>query len=1057
MTIALNTHNKQLERKATTMTNAQNTVANQYLNSILRVGAKPLMIISILLTAMFILAACGGGAAAPAGVTPTTNPCVGNPFGSTCNSTADQARRTTVVQTCLAAGAANTPVCAQAIVAEPCIVDPTATGCATKQEFIAYLPEGETVADVVSDRADHCNENPNTANICTGVQTAQSACTATAPFANDLCDTVTNIGMLRTTYCTTAGTLWNDDCDAGEATYTGATALRNTACLESGVTADTSCASRANVREACNANPFMQTTTTNADLCTGSTADTGGTTYADARAACAVAATSFAENCNSQDTIGDVKLARDMACAESGTAASAVNDCATRPNIIEDCDEDDPFANTGCDTATHILAENNKIRTTYCTTATTSFDTDCTDVTDGMVNVARANLAMKCLTTPTDSECTGTFVDGESGTTIAACSGDPFLTANGCVTNDAFGAIRTNICTTGTTIFNTGCNGDNYGGTAALRASFVATCKANPGAPVCTSTFVNGVDGTTVAACNADAFIDMDGCNTHPAFNVERTRFCAIDANSFTAGCSGTTYAGADDARVSFAEDCANGIVTVGCDARIDGSTDTGQTIAQCNTNPFHADCVANGAFATAQPRVCTTEATLFNPGCTNANYDTSGGLRAALIAECAVATPPAKCTMIYVNGVSGTALNTCITDPFHTDCGDSIVDNTFASARAERIELCAATNDPFNTACEIDNFPSMNDAARDTYCQNTALPADGLTDGEGCFSRKAEICTDASETATYNPFASLCRDDSGIAGLRGTFCTAITDAGGPPNPNCETAEVTLCGANPFGTNLGTDATVDCTAGYATQRKTLADACRDGDTPANGATCTIAINNCNANPFGETAPTGGVACDPLAFADARTAYCIDPATTWNASCDAMAGDVTVGNDVTAVRSGVCAANGAITGATAGDVAAGESLFHAATCLTLTATADAMTITAAQTDYCAADANPWQGDCDNVAMANGGVNTVVTARNNVCLNNGAITTASETLAAGDSLFNDALCGTVPTIADVRERECETEAFAWHTGCETFVDWTIVADNDIAKARARACFD
>ncbi len=203
MTIALNTH-KQLERKATTMTNAQNTVANQYLNSILRVGAKPLMIISILLTAMFILAACGGGAAAPAAVTPVVDPCDGNPFGDTCTTAEHAATRTTVVQTCLAAGAANTAACADAIVAEPCIVNPQADACATDTDFIAYLPAGQTIETVRNTRQTFCErpENRNTAAICGGVL---ANCNAANPFANDLCDTATGIGGLRTTYCTTRG------------------------------------------------------------------------------------------------------------------------------------------------------------------------------------------------------------------------------------------------------------------------------------------------------------------------------------------------------------------------------------------------------------------------------------------------------------------------------------------------------------------------------------------------------------------------------------------------------------------------------------------------------------------------------------------------------------------------------------------------------------------------------------------------------------------------------------------------------------------------------------
>ncbi|MCA8833902.1 MAG: hypothetical protein K8953_02350, partial [Proteobacteria bacterium] len=345
--------------------------------------------------------------------------------------------------------------------------------------------------------------------------------------------------------------------------------------------------------------------------------------------------------------------------------------------------------------------------------------------------------------------------------------------------------------------------------------------------------------------------------------------------------------------------------------------------------------------------------------------------------------TPPAKCTMIYVNGVDGTALNTCITDPFHTDCGDSIVDNTFASARAERIDLCAATNDPFNTACNIDNFTSMNDEARDTYCLTIAPNGDvdcaGTGTGGDVTIRTTEICGVPVQLETNNPFAPLCGTGNGVE--RVAFCLL---PGQSTNPNCETDEAVLCAANPFGTTLGQAADVNCitpsSGDYSSNRKDLVDACREGTTLPAGTTCTTAINNCNANPFNPTA-FSGVACDATAFADSITSYCTSPETTWNASCNTMANDSTQ-NAVTVARSGVCAANGAImTGTVADDVAAGESLFDAK-CLALTGTTDLVTITAAQTDYCAADANPWQGDCDNVAMANGGVNTVVTARNNV---------------------------------------------------------------------------
>ena len=793
------------------MTNARNTnktVANQYLNPIIRIGAKPLMLLSILLTAMFILAACGGGAAAPAAVTPTADPCRGNPFGGTCTSAADQTRRTTVVQLCLDEAMVNTPVCAQAIVAEPCLVNPLGkdadgtTDCSAATEFIAYLPTGTGVADVVSDRADFCKGKSDTANanICTGVQNAQNACTAAAPFANALCDDVTGIAGLRTTYCNADATLWNDDCDAGEATYTGATEKRNMACLESGVTADASCASRANVREACNADPFTQTTTTNADLCTGSTADTGGTTYADARAACAVAATSFAENCDSQDTIGDVKLARDMACAESGTTAD--DTCNVRPNIIADCDADDPFANTGCDTAAHILADSNAIRTTYCTADATTFDADCTDGTDGMVNDARARVALAC--------------NVEVTTGIDGCD-----------------------------------------------------------------TFANGVDGATVATCSANPFSGTDGCGANIAFNGIRTG-------------------------------------------------------------------------------ICTTEATSFNPNCADATYAGSAAVRAALIAKCANPTTAGDCTTTFIDGSdTGTTVAMCFADPFNTDCGaNNVVDDSFATARDERNTLCAATGSPFDALCVIDTFANSNDANRDTYCLTIALENDvdcaGTRSGGDTTDRLAEIC---GATDTHNPFALLCGDNTAN---RMTFCGLGTQSG---NLDCLTDEAMLCARNPFGTNLGPAATVDCiapsTGSYAAERLALAEACRTGATPANGATCTVAIDRCNANPFSDTVFNGGE-CDRVAFEGA----------------------------------------------------------HA--------------------PYCAADANPWQTNCDTVAMENGSVNAVDTARTTVCLENRAIITNTVTLAAGDSLFNDALCGAVvitsgTTIAEARTAWCTVGDNIFDTDC------------------------
>ena len=1050
MTIALNTHNKQLERKATTMTHAQNTVANQYLNSILRVGAKPLMIISILLTAMFILAACGGGAAAPAAVTPTVDPCDGNPFGSTCTTAEHAAARTTVVQTCLAAGAANTATCADAIVAEPCIVNPQADACATDTDFIAYLPTGQTIETVRNTRQTFCErpENRNTAAICGGVL---ANCNAANPFANDLCDTATGIMPLRITYCTNAATTWNDNCDA-EGTYTGTAAARDTACRAFGTGAggDADCHDRADLLTACAVtDPFAVAGCDSADGIAALR-----TTY------CTTGNTIFDLECGALDAdtteiITGTHAARNTACETSGTDAGVGNDCATRANIMTTCTEANPFAVTGCNTATKITPE---FRTAFCVK---------TDENDGKnpftVGCPSSQTLDPALNTARDTACAenGITADTTCATRqniIDTCTADNPFANRGCddATHILAGdnAIRKAYCTTGKSIFHPMCEDSTHGEVNTARTNLVAQCMETPGSYFCTTISVDAGNGPTVAMCNATPF--LTGCATIPEFNAGRMSVCTTDATSFTAGCNNAEYAGTDDAQASFAEDCAASTAT-GCDTTyINGGSD-GPTVDTCNTTPFLAGCDTNSAFAEGRMSICTTEATLFNPGCTNDNYATSGDARTALIAECAGVSPPTKCTTIFANGVDGTTLDTCVADPFHTDCGASIVDDTFAAARTERTALCVATNDPFNTACEIANFADNNDAERDTYCQNTALPAAGATDGH-CEDRKTEICVTTTATATYNPFAPLCRDDSGIAGLRDTFCNLGEQSA---NTNCETDAAVLCAANPFGTKLGTAATVDCTTGntYDGNRKALVDACRNGDTLPSGATCTVAINNCNANPFNPTAFSGSV-CDAAAFADAQVAYCVKPENAWHADCDAL--DVNT-ETVQQARGGVCVNNLAITGATANNVAAGMSLFHA-DCAGET-DSNGLTVADARIAYCAQPDNTWQDNCTQFV---GSEATVQQARYDICLDNGAIvkgaTGGAGDVAAGASLFHADCTGatategeTTKTIATERLVYCKNTANAWNANCDSYDTSGTDENADVVQARDTICLN
>ena len=848
--------------------NINKTVANQYLNPIIRFWAKPLMILSILLTAMFILAACGGGAAAPASSGGGANPCVGNPFGSTCNSTADQARKAALVQTCLEAGAANTPVCAQAIEAEPCIVDPLGkdtdgTDCSAATEFIAYLPEGDTVADVIDERAKHCNGQTTTpANICTGVL---AACDANDPFANAACGKVSGIAGLRTTYCTTGNTIFDLECgtlDGATEVIAGTNKARDDACEASGTDAGAgnNCATRPNIAAACTATtPFAN------DGCdTAAGIDGFRTTYCTETNIFDVECAAIADEEDTDDIIAGTNAARNTACEKYGTNDGGDDSCATRGNIMTACTEASPFTHPGCLTADESIITNTH-RSAFCEKIDVSnganpFTTGCPEreqlevakndacldfgdaANDSCKN--RANVRSACNANP--------FATTTEGTAIELCTG---MTADS--GGETYQARQERMCTTGTEIFHERCDNAVYGmavvdAARTARASLADTCRelASNSATsyICDNTYINGVDGLTVNACNLDVFATDNDCNTNAAFSAQRISICTTDATSFTAGCMDTIHGDVNDAQARFAAACADtSSQTVGCDARIDGSDANGSTVADCiNTNPFETDCVGNDAFGEIRTGICTTGATSFHASCNNDDYDGTNAARISFAEACAdTSTQTVGCDTTYINGVSGTTVEACNADPFLADCAAI---GSFASAQATLNDLCVATNDPFNAACEITGFANNNDANRDTYCGETALPTEGMTDGVGCFSRKADICTNDA-AATYNPFAKLCDDDSGIATARGTFCTTTLVVDVQSNPDCTALEATLCAANPFGTKLGTTADVNCTSGYATERKTLADACREETALPTDTTCTIAINNCNADPF----------------------------------------------------------------------------------------------------------------------------------------------------------------------------------------------------------------
>ena len=743
-----------------------------------------------------------------------------------------------------------------------------------------------------------------------------------------------------------------------------------------------------------------------------------------------------------------------------------------RGNIMTACTEASPFTHPGCLTADESIITNTH-RSAFCEKIDVSnganpFTTGCPEreqlevakndacldfgdaANDSCKN--RANVRSACNANP--------FATTTEGTAIELCTG---MTADS--GGETYQARQERMCTTGTEIFHERCDNAVYGmavvdAARTARASLADTCRelASNSATsyICDNTYINGVDGLTVNACNLDVFATDNDCNTNAAFSAQRISICTTDATSFTAGCMDTIHGDVNDAQARFAAACADtSSQTVGCDTPITGVSG-GTTVAACNLTPFAEGCKDSLAFETVRMGVCTTDATSFHASCSEATYTGTADARARFANLCKMQNNlPPRCDTTYLNGVDGQTIATCNANPFNT-ANDCATNPAFDAERTAREELCVATNDPFNTACEnimnVANFTDNNKAARDTYCGETALPAAGDTGGH-CADRKAGICVTTTETATYNPFAPLCGNDSGIDTARGTFCNLDAQSA---NTNCGAVVATLCTANPFGTNLGTAANVDCTDStngtiYAGNRKALADACRDGTTLPAGTACTVAINKCNADPF-----NSANACDALAFANAQEAYCVKTANAWNMVCDTLDGSTPA---VQQARGDVCIANGAITGASGGSAVAGASFF-ATICDTETGSTG--TVADARIAHCVDDANAWNTVCDNL---DGSDVTVQHARFKVCVENLAITGATNgDVAAGASLF-DARCTSEAStdgidtrvIATVRLDHCKLPANAWNANCDSYDTSGTNENADVVQARDTICLN
>ncbi|MCA8835198.1 MAG: hypothetical protein K8953_08950, partial [Proteobacteria bacterium] len=571
----------------------------------------------------------------------------------------------------------------------------------------------------------------------------------TALFATQ-CD-YTQFRDVEIDYCDEPTTTWETRC-ADVSAEAEVKMARDNSCLAFGKNAGVGndCETRDNVREACNGNPYTPTGigTDDADvtICTGT--DGNEVNYSVARDACEAPATSFDATCNSQDNIGKVKMARDMACAKFGIAAGvdtgAVNDCATRQSIMDACTTASPFTNEGCDTATHITLE---IRKAFCTNGTTDiFNPKCGLLTDTIDRIEGTNDAREtaCLNsldgTPIDKSCE------TNGRVVGTCTSDPF-TKMGCENVSTIAEIRRIFCTE-TDIFNGRCGNVNlYGATNEARRD---ACLADVGAPSDPSC---ATDALAEAVCAPDPFnVATPGCANLDKNPQYRIAYCTSGLNIFSDSCVDGMHG-----KVNLARDTEcrkTGAST------LDGNTCASIVSMRCIENPFEK----------------TTSDTSVNL-CVGDNYDTARETECRIIGR----SSKGDCTDTVISlcaenpfqkiTASGGTRNLCedASGSAYADARKVLCFKTLAPTLAGVGDTCTTlvsdtcTANPFEKTTDdtpvnlcVDKVAGGTDYAGDrkAACLNTRPASDGLVGGV-CYTlaHGSDGFCDGAD-ATDNPYA---------------------------------------------------------------------------------------------------------------------------------------------------------------------------------------------------------------------------------------------------------------------------------------------------------------
>ena len=501
---------------------------------------KSLIAPLIMMAVLALLPACWG-LKRPSPVTSTIELCTTNPFQESCDETYE-IERIVKINECIAGGAAATATCADAVAANSCIRDPFAVACEANPTFAAYIARARNA------RVTYCQLPTADSTLCAGVAgstlldtecldspleaPAYSSCStrpsvvricADDPFTRTGCGNVSTIEALRIAHCEDSATAWDDDCV--EATYTGATVARNTACLTHGINADAGghadCAMRGNVLLACSeTTPFAY------------------------------------DVCDAVEGIGMKQMAACLADVDADDGCVAL--------IMQTC-EDTPLAGVSCAGLEGYTEDLNM----FCSTGNNAMLGGCATTPARLSACAAGTLGInEC-----DTDAIASAVCASSGANanpfVAFCS-----TASNIGGNDMIADIRqavVTLCLDGANASMAVCQNTDTVVSALTTGGTRCILDTNAFTDRCAYT---QYDSAREGFCPESDPFAYTGCNNVGIINTRRATYCNMPINAWKANCTGGSFGGTHDSTTAEGKAC----VLYGMGANGDSS---------CNSNTY--------------------------------------------------------------------------------------------------------------------------------------------------------------------------------------------------------------------------------------------------------------------------------------------------------------------------------------------------------------------------------------------------------------------------------------------------------------------------------------